>query len=442
MHKLAKCLPKLGFLVTLFYGSIAYAATDYYVATVGSDSNPGTLSAPFLTLQRAANVATAGTTVHVAPGTYNQSSYCSIPALGVSAETTVCMQTSGTAAAPITFISDTKWGAKLTCPNGTSGSFFFLVASHIVVSGFDMTCPNGSDGWAAGMFGNNGYNTFFNNYLHDFSVNACISVGILMGSNASHLNWTNTGHNIYDSNVIRHGGANDSRYPQCNQYHGIYMTSTYEVATNNIVSGMIGIGIQSYGGGVCHQTISNNTVFDNSQGGIIAENTGATSGYADMCGNGGVTDYETITNNIAVNNGYGNGYSGQDGGIHLYGSTPSNPGTHNLISNNVAYGNSNWQSLATFPAGVNNTISGTNASVFSNYQSDKNWAPASNYNFQNYAERSGSTSIGAGIATGAPANDIVGVARPQGGKYDIGAFQDVVATPGPPPPPRHHHHHH
>jgi hypothetical protein len=332
------------------------------------------------------------------------------------------MLTSGTAAAPITFISDTKWGAKLTCPSGTTGSFFFLAASYIIVSGFEMTCPGSSDGFAGGTFGNNGHNTFSNNYLHDFAVNACISTGILLGSNASHLDWTNTGHNTFDSNVIHHGGANDPTHPQCNQFHGIYMTSEYEVATNNIISGIIGVGIHSYGGGVCHQTISNNTVFDNSQGGIIAENTGTTSDYADMCGNGGVTDYETITNNISVNNGYGNGYSGQDGGIHLYGSTSSNPGTHNLISNNVAYGNNHWQALATFPAVVKITINGTNASVFNNYQSDKNWAPASSYNFQNYALAASSPALNAGTATGAPTQDILCVAYRQRGKYNIGAF--------------------
>ena len=35
-------------------------ATNYYVATNGSNSNPGTLAQPFLTIQQAANVAQAG----------------------------------------------------------------------------------------------------------------------------------------------------------------------------------------------------------------------------------------------------------------------------------------------------------------------------------------------------------------------------------------------
>src|SRR5262245_50510374 len=45
-------------------------AADYYVATTGSDSNPGTMAQPFATLQRGASVAVAGDTVYVRGGVY------------------------------------------------------------------------------------------------------------------------------------------------------------------------------------------------------------------------------------------------------------------------------------------------------------------------------------------------------------------------------------
>lgn len=44
-----------------------------YVATTGSDTNPGTFELPFRTIQRGINVATCGTTVHVRGGVYAQS---------------------------------------------------------------------------------------------------------------------------------------------------------------------------------------------------------------------------------------------------------------------------------------------------------------------------------------------------------------------------------
>ena len=47
------------------------SAADYYVAPTGSDSNAGTLAAPFATLQKGADIAVAGDTVYIRGGTYN-----------------------------------------------------------------------------------------------------------------------------------------------------------------------------------------------------------------------------------------------------------------------------------------------------------------------------------------------------------------------------------
>jgi hypothetical protein len=45
---------------------------DFYVATSGNDANPGTIIAPFRTIQKAVNSATAGSVILVRGGTYNQ----------------------------------------------------------------------------------------------------------------------------------------------------------------------------------------------------------------------------------------------------------------------------------------------------------------------------------------------------------------------------------
>jgi autotransporter-associated beta strand protein len=60
----------------------------YFVATNGSDSNPGTLAQPFLTIQKAASLANTGTTVNIRAGTYRE---------------TVTVLANGTSNAPITF---------------------------------------------------------------------------------------------------------------------------------------------------------------------------------------------------------------------------------------------------------------------------------------------------------------------------------------------------
>ena len=46
------------------------AASTYYVATTGSDANPGTVSAPWKTIQKAANTAPAGSVVTIRGGSY------------------------------------------------------------------------------------------------------------------------------------------------------------------------------------------------------------------------------------------------------------------------------------------------------------------------------------------------------------------------------------
>ncbi len=56
-------------LVFLVFSSIASAAT-YYVATTGSDSNPGTISQPFATWQKGFSVAKAGDIVYIRGGNY------------------------------------------------------------------------------------------------------------------------------------------------------------------------------------------------------------------------------------------------------------------------------------------------------------------------------------------------------------------------------------
>jgi len=62
-------------LVLVVVGMLAQSAAGatYYVSTTGNDTNPGTLSSPWRTIQHAANTAMAGATVYVMGGTYNES---------------------------------------------------------------------------------------------------------------------------------------------------------------------------------------------------------------------------------------------------------------------------------------------------------------------------------------------------------------------------------
>jgi hypothetical protein len=106
----------------------AQSGTTYYVATNGSDGNPGTLAAPWLTIQHAATTATAGATVYVMGGVYNQ---------------IVTFPNSGTLGSPITFQSYPGQTAIIDgtglAVSGTTGLVTISgIRSYITISGFEI----------------------------------------------------------------------------------------------------------------------------------------------------------------------------------------------------------------------------------------------------------------------------------------------------------------
>ena len=68
--------------------TIAAAGASYYVATTGSDTNPGTLAQPWRTIQRGADLAKPGDTIVIRGGTYFEQ---------------VLVTRGGTTGAPVTF---------------------------------------------------------------------------------------------------------------------------------------------------------------------------------------------------------------------------------------------------------------------------------------------------------------------------------------------------
>ena len=62
-------------LVVLFVcvsGALGQSNSSFYVSTTGADSNPGTQTAPWRTVQHAADTVRAGSTVNVRGGVYEE----------------------------------------------------------------------------------------------------------------------------------------------------------------------------------------------------------------------------------------------------------------------------------------------------------------------------------------------------------------------------------
>jgi hypothetical protein len=118
-------------LVMLFVcvsGPLAQRSSSFYVATTGDDANPGTQTAPWRTVQHAADTVRAGSTVHVRGGVY---------------EELVTIKASGNATdGYITFQSYPGETAVLDAghlaPNGRSAIWTIHNQSYVRIEGFEM----------------------------------------------------------------------------------------------------------------------------------------------------------------------------------------------------------------------------------------------------------------------------------------------------------------
>lgn len=202
---------------------------------------PGTAAQPFCSIYQASTVATAGTTVLVAPGTYNGGAY---------------PQASGTAAAPIVFQADGA-GVHVTagvCEGGGDfgGVFDLRGRDHITIQGFDITtCDNAAlDAHTATGI------VFTGNTVHDSSVNTgsggatmidldAITGGSITGNKFDITAYISAGVNLYNntSGVTVSGntisGPGTATFPPSYSPHfGVASSGPDNKIVDNVVSGM------------------------------------------------------------------------------------------------------------------------------------------------------------------------------------------------------------
>jgi len=265
-------LRKLCFaFVALTTSLLAQAGSTFYVAKSGSDSNSGSFTAPWLTIQHAASTVTAGATVYVEAGVYNES---------------VNFPKSGTSSNPITFANYPGQTATIDgtglAVNGTQGLINIINQSYVTINGFEIrnytTSSSGPTPAGIWVTGSGTGVQLLNNNIHNITTK-------------SETNGNAFGIAVY--------GTSSTPITQIT----ISGNQLYNLKTGNSES-------MNVDGNVTYFTISNNTVHDNDNIGIDAigfEHVGPTGNdqakYGEISGN-------TIYNISSYGNpAYGNQYS-------------------------------------------------------------------------------------------------------------------------------------
>jgi len=344
---------------------------DFFVSPSGSDSNDGSASAPWATLQHAANSVGPGATVFVADGTYN--------------ECRVTISNSGSSSAPITFQSQNKWGARLAIPSSCDVGLV-VSGSFVVIKGFDISGAGAPS--SQGIWLNGGSNhTIFGNKIHNI---ANVSTNSLLGNDGI---FVQTANDVLDSNVIfgigRTGGG------PLQHDHGMYIdaslgASNVVVQNNLFYQMLVGWPIQFFPGTMNGALVINNTIDATSP---------PANGVSGCIVQGGLLQNARIANNICYN---------PNGGIMVYASCCGASNSNVTIENNV-----------TTAGSIIDNSSGTSES--NNITNSSGSALFNNVGGNDYHLVNNSPAIGAGTSNGAPAIDFDGNAR--GSRIDAGAYE-------------------
>jgi hypothetical protein len=335
----------------------------FYVATDGSDSNPGTFSEPWRTVQHALDVLDPGQRALVREGTYTENLF---------------MEREGTATAPITIASYPGEPVVLRPAGGQTNNYALELypTAYLRVHGFVIE----------GASGPSTADVYFGGETHHVEL----SSNEIRGSEGGAGIFTDpTTHDLQIlGNAIHDNGPSPGP-----QSHGIYLEGEGHLIANNLVyDNHYGFGLQIYPSAE-RVWVVDNTIVGNGISGIVIGAEGSTT----------VNDVKVVNNVIAFNT---------EAGIQSYFPPGSNRGKRNEAYANVGFGNPSGDFVDWIGGGID--YSG------GNIVADPLFVDRIGHD---YHLADGSPANDRAVPGYSYAFDYDGRIRPQGVQPDIGAFE-------------------
>lgn len=388
LMKICCCICGLALFGAL--GSItASDAATFYVAPNGSDSNSGTESQPFRTLNKGVKALKAGDTLLVRGGTYKETLIDVIP--------------SGTSwSSPVSVRAAQGEQVIMKAPAAGDVLLAFLKTDtkYIIIDGFILDADN----------------------LSSFAVYIAEGAERIRIMNSEIKNARNSGI------LVSAGQFDGTKWGCCNEFinldvhnngkdkfsHGLYVTTTNNIIEYSRFYQNSGYGIHVYHswGGVNKNIIRYNQVYDNntdssSGGGIIVASGSESLVYNNIIWKNRHGLFVSSPRSRIYNNTiYDNNKWGDGIGIVL-----QNDKSGVVIRNNIIYNNKDMSIY-----GINSGVTLTNNLL----DVDPKFLEASTGDFRLQV---GSPAIDTGIALSEVPDDFAGILRPQGSGYDIGAYE-------------------
>jgi uncharacterized repeat protein (TIGR01451 family) len=401
-------ISSLGLVLSL--NAVQAQTAAYYVSPTGLDTNPGTESQPFRTIQKAASVVNASNTVIVEDGIYTGSNSCA----GTVA--VVCLSRGGAAGQLITFKARNKGGAKIDGQKTSNEGFYFLSnANYLRIDGFEVyginaIAPTGGAS-AIALYNGGHHSEIINNTIHTVGA---ICTDTDKGQNGIFIQQPNV---LVEGNIIRNIGRYGNGDNGCQNTTANWEAHDHGIYLNGATDSTLITGADT-------ALIKNNIFANNNRGWSIQIYPGDLDGV------------------VIANNSFHGTNPNRDGHI-----TVATILRNSKISNNI-FSQPRNSAISTGSASPTNVTLANNLTTATKMTNTTNsgFIQSNNYlstdplfvnaGTNDYHLQSTSPAKDTGITITEVTVDFDKNSRPQGPAYDIGAFEfTTITVPSPTPTP-------